>query len=233
MCPLTIKVRVVWLPFFQKKNDQGSGLFWSLGGRGLPLKKFHQLCFCIQTQKLVCWPQRSGRSVTLTSHWIRDMTAADLRHQASLFSVSAACLCDDLFYFLINITNELMQSDMAFVHVYQDIQTGSDVLGAPIKSRFAVVILMVRDNADFRFACHTRATHSTLTVSQRSPVMLVGVPPEFTLISVQTVMTAKKKALASGSVHSSLYMMELKHRQQARKENLAYFFPHWSRYYLY
>lgn len=122
-----------------------------------------------------------------------------------------------------------MQSDVAFVHVYQDIQTGSDVLGAPIKSRFAVVILMVRDNADFRFACHTRATHSTLTVSQRSPVMLVGVPPEFTLISVQTVMTAKKKkkkALASGSVRSSLYMMELKHRQQARKENLAYFFPH-------
>lgn len=35
----------------------------------------------------------------------------------------------------------------------------------------------------------------------------------------------KKKALASGSAHSSLQSIELKHRQQAREENLAYFYP--------
>lgn len=56
--------------------------------------------------------------------------------------------------------------------------------------------------------------------------MLVGVPPELTLISVQTVVTAKKKktALSSGSAHSSLHT-ELKDRRQAQEENLAYFFP--------
>lgn len=89
-----------------------------------------------------------------------------------------------------------------------------------------MVILAARDNADFRFAYHTRATHSTLTISQRSLVMLVGVTPNSILISVQTVVTAKKKqALASGSAHSSLHMVKLKHRQQAREENLAYFPP--------
>lgn len=56
-----------------------------------------------------------------------------------------------------------------------------------------MAILAARDNADFRFAYHTRATHSTLTISQRLPVMLVGDTPEPTLISLQTVVTAKKK----------------------------------------
>lgn len=92
-----------------------------------------------------------------------------------------------------------MQPDVAFVHVYQGSKTQFyfKLMGWPItlkhiKSRLAVVILMARDNSGFGFACHTRA-HSTLTVSQRSAVMLVGVPPELTLISVQTVVTAKKK----------------------------------------
>lgn len=56
-----------------------------------------------------------------------------------------------------------------------------------------MVTLAARDNADFRCAYHTRATHSTLTISQRSPVMPVGVTPESTLISVLTVGTAKQE----------------------------------------
>lgn len=36
---------------------------------------------------------------------------------------------------------------------------------------------------------------------------------------------SRKKAFASVSAHSSLHTMELKHRELAREENLAYFFP--------
>lgn len=188
---------------FSKEKWSRAGLFWSLGGWGLPLKKFHQLRFWIHTQKF-------QKEIGLLTSALRQKCNPDFlldtwrdfcRFTASGISVQCVgCVLVWWFMFLMNITNELMQ-DMAFIHVYQGIQTEINTVLAvmthhfkpQIKSSLAVVLLMARDIADSGLECHTRATHSTLTVSQRSPVMLVGVPPELTLISVQTVVTAKKK----------------------------------------
>lgn len=92
-CRLTIKVRLVWQNFFPKKMIKGLGCSGVWGGGSCHWQSSISFAFESRPRnlkkKLVCWPQRSGRSVTPTFHWLRDLITADLWYQASVFNASA------------------------------------------------------------------------------------------------------------------------------------------------